>query len=67
MQDLTPFELAPLVGPGATLEQLRTAAGGLAGGWALECLVDGTWTAVGYTGTEERAREWVETGDDPTC
>lgn len=67
MRDLTPFELTPLIGPGASLEQLRSAAGGLAAGWALECLVDAGWSAVGWTGTEDRAREWVELGGAPDC
>lgn len=67
IRDLEPLELVPLIGPGASLEQLRRAARSLADGYALECLVDDRWNAVGYAGTQERAHEWVELGGEPDC
>ena len=65
VRDLTLFELMPLVGVGASHDQVKQAAASLANGYALECDHGEGWHVVGWAGTEERARQWCDEKAEP--
>jgi hypothetical protein len=63
--DVSLFELAPLIGAGASGRQLRRAAAALRGGYVLERQDADRWVVVGWTGTLVRAAAWVEFRAEP--
>lgn len=65
MRDLDPFELAPLLGAGASAADLKRLAATLRESFALERLVGESWRVVGCTGSRDRAEEWVVKGGEP--